>query len=142
MFVSKESVPVFLESDPENIIYIKPRMDYGTQTKVRSTIIKSQRQAGSDTQNVVVDLDLAAGNLALLTNNIVRWVGPLFQGTLCTPENIASLDPDNLLIDKVLAEINERNVSRADSPNASSAVGLNGSRPATAPKKKAGPPQT
>lgn len=113
-FVSDERVAVFLESDPEHIIYIRPKMNVGVQNRVISTIasIKAETatKSGASTEQIV-RLDMGAYNLALLTCNIVGWAGPDFDSRECTPENIEQLDPDDPLLDKVLGEIQRRNVS-------------------------------
>ena len=130
-FVSTERVPVTVEGDP-NTIYIKPRMDYGTRQRVMGagTHLK-QSAVGGDPEP---DFDLGAYNVALLTENIVGWAGPQLDTMECTPANILSIDSDDPLLDAVLKEINDRNVSRpATSPN----LRTNGRSPTT--KAKAEP---
>lgn len=119
MFVSKEPVPVTL--DGENIIYIRPRMSYGIRQRLlgMATHVTGQGKA---------DFDLGVYNLALLTENVVRWEGPMFAGHPCTPAEMEQLDPDDLLLDAVLSEINTRNMAKGDSdPNASPPSGNDGS---------------
>lgn len=135
-FVDTEPVPVFLPEDPANVIYIKPRMDLGTNAAVRSAMMKTTMQVstggGSVPKSASVGFDLAAYNLAILTNNIVRWKGPDFDHMPCNADSILSMDPDDPLLDKVLQEINERNKPRAKSPNSYSANGNSGSTPTIA----------
>ena len=137
-FISSEPVPVHLEGDTENIIYIKPKLDYATLTKVRSAVVGA-KGAGA---NMEIGFDLAAANLALLVNNIVRWSGPDFGAMPCNAENIGRIDPNYPLLEKVLEEINERNPQDTKSPNSSSASGKNGSMPTTAQTKRAAASQT
>lgn len=114
-FVSKERVPVQVEGDP-NTVYIKPKMDYGTRQRVMSAGAHlKQRDGGADP---TADFDLGAYNIALLTENVVGWEGPQLDSLPCTPENILTIDPDDPLLEAVLKEINDRNVSKAvTSPN-------------------------
>lgn len=114
-FVSTERVPVTVEGDP-NTIYIKPKMDYGTRQRVMSA--GAHLRQGEQGADPTADFDLGAYNIALLTHNIVGWAGPDFDTVECNAENIARLDPDDALLDEVLRQINDRNVSRAaTSPN-------------------------
>lgn len=137
-FISIDAVPVHTADDPDNVIYIKPKMDYATLTKVRSSVIGTR----GGTATMEINFDLAAANLALLVNNIVRWSGPDFDGTPCNADNIGRIDPDDPLLDKVLAEINERNPQGAKNPNSSSASGKSDLTPTTAQKKQAAALQT
>lgn len=134
-FISLEAIPVHTDDDTENVIYIKPKMDYATITRVRSAVVAARSDNGA--ANLRINLDLVAANLALLVNNIVRWSGPDFDNMPCTEENIGRIDPDDPLLDKVLAEINKRNPQGGKSPNESSASGKNGSMPTLAPTKQA-----
>lgn len=144
-FVDQDRVPVFLESDPENIIYIRPRMDIGTKGLVQSSMLGINMQASQMTgianSGQSLRIDVGAHNVALLIHNIVGWSGPDFNGTLCLPENIKKLDDDDELVDKVLAEINERNRPRAKDPLSSSANGKKGSKPIGAQETQAEKPQ-
>jgi hypothetical protein len=139
-FISIEAVPVHTDDDPANVIYIKPKMDYATLTKVRSAVVGTKSDL--NLANIHMSLDLVAANLALLTNNIVRWSGPDFDNTPCNAENIGRIDPDDPLLDKVLSEINRRNPQGAKSPNSSSANGKNDSMLTIAPTKQAGSRRT
>ena len=118
MFVSKEPVPVSVPEDPDNIIYIKAKMDYGTKQRVQQAML--QVTLGQASTPSAMPLDMGAYNIALLVHNIVRWDGPAFAGVSCTPANIERLDSDEPLVEAVLAEINRRNKGRDDSdPNSS-----------------------
>lgn len=128
-FISEDKVPVFLEDDPEHIIYIRPKMNVGVYNRAMSKM--ATISASASTQDTSIGLDIGAYNLALLTSNILGWAGPDFDSVPCTPENIERLDPDDPLLDRVLAEINRRNQpSKGDkSPNSSSVNGSTASKP-------------
>lgn len=111
MFVKRESVAVFLPEDPENIIFIRAKMDVGTRGRVQDAAAKVTVKAGANHDMAVL---VGAYNVALLTENIVTWQGPAFEGVPCTPETIATLDPDEPLIDRVLSEIGTRNAKSTD----------------------------
>lgn len=96
-----------------NVIFIRPKMDFGTKQKVigaATRIIQDQRSK-RQSKDATVDIDVGAYNMALLTNNILAWQGPAFAGVACTPTNIAMLDQDEPLVGRVLQEINDRNVT-------------------------------
>jgi hypothetical protein len=112
MFVSSEPVPVSVPDDPGNVIYIRPKMDFGTKQRVQAALLRVTAQDAAEA--TTTPLDVAAGNIALLVYNIVRWEGPAFAGVPCTPANIERLDSDEPLVDAVLAELNRRNQSRED----------------------------
>jgi hypothetical protein len=113
MFVSQEAVAVFVPDDPDNRIYIKAKMDYGTKNAVMDEIAKITITSGTPD----VRAALGAYNTALMTKNIVRWEGPAFGGVPCTPETIMQLDPDEPLVERVMDEINRRNPAGEASPN-------------------------
>lgn len=112
MFVKRESVAVFLPEDPENIIFIRAKMDVGTQGRVNDAAAKMVVKNGS--MSTDMNFLLGAYNVAVLTENIVAWQGPAFEGVPCTPETIVTLDPTEPLIDRVLMEIGVRNAKRND----------------------------
>lgn len=112
MFVDTTRVPVRLDEAAEagaevDTIYIKPKMNYADRAAMQDQIIKVKaiRNDGTADQDTLV----GTANLALLQINIVAWSGPSFAGVACTPENIAKLDPDGPLVEKVLAELQKRN---------------------------------
>jgi hypothetical protein len=96
-----------------NVIFIRPKMDFGTKQKVigAATRIIQGQKAKRQSGNATVDIDVGAYNMALLTNNILAWQGPAFAGVACTSTNIAMLDQDEPLVGRVLQEINDRNVT-------------------------------
>lgn len=131
MFVSQEGIPVCVDGDdvpPEqrNIIYIKAKMDVGTQNRMLSAILKVREETG-DEDGTNMSYDLGAYYIALLRHNIVKWEGPAFQGVPCTPENIERLDPDEPLVERVLERLNESNTARQKRAKEKSP---NGARPA------------
>lgn len=98
MFVKEERVPI--SDDKGNTVYIRARMDLGTKNKFLTDM---QKIAGTS------DFVLGAYNEAILNHNILDWTGPAFEGVPCTQETIATLDPTEALIDRVIDEINTRN---------------------------------
>lgn len=101
--------------DAGNSVTIRAKMNYQTRGRVMDAMLDV---TGAGAQSVHV----GAGNMALLEHNILAWEGPAFTDPAtgrpypCTAENIRSLDPDEPLVDKVLAEINRRNQKAAASP--------------------------
>ncbi len=95
MFVATDRVPV--RDEAGNTVYVKRKMSFGDVSKV---------QGASAEDRLVV----------LYTANIVDWEGPDFQGTPCTAENIALLDPNEPLIELVGNKIAELNPQK-QSPN-------------------------
>lgn len=125
-FISDERVPVSLDSDPENIIYIRPKMNVGVTSKVQSAMVSISAQAsvtGKMPDSTSLKFDIGAYNLALLIHNIVWWAGPDFNPIPCNAENIERLDPDDPLVDKVLQEINHRNNKELGKPSPNSSNG-------------------
>lgn len=114
MFVKDERIPVSLDSvdlphEERNVIYIKPKLNFGEKARVTDALItvKSSGDKSAD-----MEILAGTGNLALLTECIVAWSGPAFAGMACNAANIGRLDPDEPLVEAVLAEINRRNFSR------------------------------
>lgn len=110
LFNNGESVPVYLEDDPQNIVHIKSRMTYADTQKCMSAstrVLNKGEQAQEDAGRVSVDV--GAYNLLFLKLNVVRWEGPLFEGIPCTPENVERFNAGHPLLLKVLDEIGERN---------------------------------
>lgn len=116
MFVADNRVPVTDERG--NTVYIRAKMDFGTRNKVIGAVARVHPNGeGAETE-----MDLGAYNTALLTQNILAWEGPDFNGVPCTAANIARLDPDEPLVDQVLAEINTRNTKAANEPSPKSST--------------------
>ena len=128
MFVSTQPVPVCVDPDgtPEsekNVIWIKPKMDFGTKQRVQNAMLQVTPKQAADVDNV--PMDLAAYQIQLLVGNVVRWAGPAFTDVPCDAAHILQLDPDEPLVGAVLEEIATRNKAKAAPvPNA---VGANGS---------------
>lgn len=109
-----------------NIIFIRPKMDYGTRQRVLGSAAKlvqvtagnrKQRRAAAvkkrgDTNDV--QFDIGAYQIALLVHNILDWQGPAFAGYACLAANIETLNPDEPLVQRALQEISDRNTD----PNA------------------------
>jgi hypothetical protein len=117
-FVDSQPVAIYLDEDPESIIFIRPKMGYGAKKRVESALVHLEQGTGGR-GNVETTFDLGAYNLTLLRENIVRWEGPLFvdgQGRKLPykPELLERIDPDHPLLDKVLGEIQRRNMSREE----------------------------
>ena len=129
MFVSNERVPVSV--DGENTIFIRAKMSYGVKQKVQTAILHVTR--GMDSESLEnIPLDIGAANIALLVHNILDWAGPAFADVECTPANIERLDPDESLVDAVLAEINRRNTQPSAEKNAGTRpVSMNGGGPSS-----------
>lgn len=114
--------------DGIDVMFIRPKMDYGTRNKVigeAAKILQSQQKAKAgmskrqrkqlaeqqkeQSGETGMQLNVGAYQSALLKYNILSWNGPSFAGWACTPENIEKLDPDAPLVAKVIEEISERN---------------------------------
>jgi len=102
MFVDGAPVAV---SDGANTILIKPKMDFGTKQRCMDALAAVGREQGE----MDMELRLGAYQLALMVENVVGWQGPAFTGVACNAANIGRLDPDEPLVDQVLAEIVKRN---------------------------------
>jgi hypothetical protein len=144
MFVSKEPVPVSVPDDPDNTIYIKAKMDYGTKQRVSNAILQVPTKDAAHVGDT--PLDMAAYQIALLVHNIVKWDGPAFvdatgRAVPCSPANIEALDPDEPLVTAVLAEISRRNPPRHEDsdPNVSPPSANDGSTDSKAPTSMTAP---
>lgn len=117
-----DRVRVALPDDPENAIYIRPRMNMGQKNRVQGASLSM----GADGKTA---LDIGAGQNALMGVNFVAWEGPKFtlpSGKLapCTPQYQQQLDPSDPLVQLALKEINDRNVEApSPDPNAVEASG-------------------
>jgi hypothetical protein len=115
MFVPTKSVPISDENG--NTIWIKPKMDFGTKSQALDEIARLKQFESPDSS---LGLMIGSYQRVLMRLNIVSWEGPAFaadEGLIpCVPATIDQLDPDEPLVNKVLAEIQERNKSKK-SPN-------------------------
>jgi hypothetical protein len=103
MFVRDQPVPI---TEGSNTICIREKMSFGTKAACQDALADvSQREGGK----AGLALRFGAYQAALLQHNILSWSGPAFDGVSCTPENIARLDPDEPLVQRVLEAIVERN---------------------------------
>src|SRR4051794_17817260 len=108
-------------------------MTFGTRNKVVGDAAKViQRQGASRRdrrrskgkgEKDNVEFNVGAYQTALLVHNVLGWHGPSFVGVACTPENIATLDPDVALVKVVVDAISDRNApadeeaEQLDDPN-------------------------
>ena len=119
IFLSEsERVRVALPDDPENAIYIRPRMNIGQKNRVQGASLTM----GADGKTA---LNVGAGQNALMEVNFVAWEGPKFalpngKPAPCTPQYQQQLDPNDPLVQLALKEINDRN-KEAPSPDPNAA---------------------
>lgn len=112
IFLSNDDrVRVALPDDPENAIYIRPRMNIGQRNRVQGASLV----LGADGK---ADLNVGAGQDALMAVNFVAWEGPKFalpngKPAPCTPQYQQQLDPADPLVQLALKEINDRNKEAA-----------------------------
>lgn len=114
-----------------DVIFIRPKMDFGTQQKVLGAAAKmvqrknqpqamhnpserNKRRLQKKSTGMDAEFDLGAYNVALMNNNILSWQGPMFAGINCNDANISTLNQDHPLTAQVLKEINDRNVKKTD----------------------------
>lgn len=116
-FLSQDLVRVSLPDDPENAIYILPRMNIGQKNRVRGASLG----VGADGK---MTLNVGTGQNELMAVNFRKWEGPKFtlkNGKLapCTPPYQQELDPSDPLVELALKEINDRNKEpESPDPNA------------------------
>ncbi len=111
MFVTKDRVPVTVG---DNTIFIRAKMDFGTRQRVIGAGVHLRPGEGAEGR----EMDIAGYQIAMLAHNIVGWDGPAFAGVECTAAAIESLDPGELLVERVLEEISARNsAAREDAPD-------------------------
>jgi hypothetical protein len=109
-----DRVRVALPDDPENAIYIRPRMNMGQKNRVQGASLTM----GTDGKTA---LNVGAGQNALMEVNFVAWEGPKFalsngKSAPCAPKYQQLLDPNDPLVQLALKEINDRN-KEAPSPD-------------------------
>lgn len=86
-----------------DVIFIRPKMDFGTINRVRDAILKI------DGTGVFRP---GAHQIALAVHNFLAWQGPGFAGMPLTQVNIEALDEDDELRKAALAAIARRNPSK------------------------------
>ena len=111
MFVTNTTHPV--TDDRGNVVHIRAKMNFGQRNRLMSLAAKINMRQG-DAGGADASMDIGAYNNALAVENIVSWSGPDFENIPCTPETIGQLDPDDPLVEKVLSEINARNLVKKD----------------------------
>lgn len=118
LFLNGAKVPVYLEEDPDNKIWIKTWMSYGDEQHVlgASTRVTGSQKSGQAVEGSA-SIDMGLYNLNFLKANILDWEGPLFEGVPCTPENIERFNPKHPLFELVLKEINDRNKDQETGPS-------------------------
>lgn len=140
-FAPKDEVAVWLPEDENlpfeqrDVVWIKPRMDFGTERRVMSQLQKIKMDRGDG--ELHGELDIASQNFVLLQYNILRWQGPGFDGRKFNAETLAELNKDDPLMDAVLEEINRRNLPKAkDEANPNSPTAGETSSPESSKKKQ------
>ena len=108
MFVDAKPIDVTVG---DNTISIRPKMDLGTRNRCMDALTSIGKENGE----VDMELHIGAYQVALMRENVLSWRGPAFVGILCTPANIAKLDPDEPLVEQVLEEITARNPLQKES---------------------------
>lgn len=121
---------VAVSDEKGNTVWIRAKMDVATKGVVQDEIA-AVGTGDADS----VEIHTGSYNTALLVHNILDWEGPAFvdeggRPVRCTPQHIKRLDPDEPLVDKVLEEIQRRNL-RPESPDPNSPT-TDGSTSATA----------
>jgi hypothetical protein len=107
-------------SDQTDVIFIRPKMDYGTRQRVIGSAAKmveqqtsaprrARRASAAKAQAAKFDFDVGQYQIALLVHNVIGWAGPSFAGYACTPANVEKLDSDKPLVQMAIKEIAERN---------------------------------
>lgn len=112
MFVDTSRVSV---TDGENTIWVRRKMDFGTEQDVQSAGMRVAFDEGGKTR---LAFDTGQYTKALMQFNIVGWSGPGFAGMKYSQEAVLLLDPGQPLVQQALAKINELNSpKKADDPN-------------------------
>ena len=121
IFVNRDAVEaVSLPDDPSNVVWIRRKMDLGMRNRVQDALMTLDSM-GEDGKRGTMSLNLGKSNTVLLQFNIVGWEGPKFRDDVtdqpvpCTPNMIEQLDPDDPLVDAVLARINALNAKKVQS---------------------------
>lgn len=112
MFVNGATIPI---SEGPNTIHVRARMDFGVYSAFMDDLLSISGPKLNLAQHI------GALNVALMTHNISSWEGPGFLGPdgkpmPVTPESIRHLDPDDPLVLRVLAEVQDRNPLFRPSP--------------------------
>lgn len=112
-------------SDGVDTIYIRAKMSMDIRSKVSNDLLRLKMTRSSKKDNNEMEGTFSADEQRkmLLIHNIRRWEGPGFsksdeRGVLvplpCNRANKELLDVTDPLIEKVLEEINQRNLSKTE----------------------------
>lgn len=101
-FIQTDRVAV--SDDAGNTVYIRRKMDLGAVSRIQ----------GARPGEQLVQLYVA---------NILAWEGPDFRGLACTPEVIATIDPNDPFWEQVANRIAELNPQKAATVPLSSTTG-------------------
>lgn len=108
-------MPKFIQTDrvavsdgAGNTVYVRRKMDLGAVSKIQGS------KAGEEL-------------VTLYTANILAWSGPDFKGLECTPETIATIDPNDPFWEQVATKIAELNAREPSDPLVSTTDGGNDS---------------
>lgn len=112
-FVSQETVAV---TEGPDTIYIKSRMDYGDTVRIGNAGQKDEHG----------NINFEALNTMLFQINILGWEGPGFEGQPYSLEALLRLEPNDPLLEKVLQEINARNLAATSVKDTASKNGYGG----------------
>ena len=102
----------------ENTIIVKSKMGFGAKQRVQGASIKFDLNDVAAGGVPEATLDLGAGNLALLRENIIGWDGPAFEDARgktkpvtahTIDQMIEDWDTEDPLLDMVLAQVNDLN---------------------------------
>lgn len=131
-----ERVAIHDDETAENVVWIKAKMDRRTRAAVQDDLLKLQIDArqvgrsGADEEGaegaaptITATVGVETQKLTLLIHNVVRWEGPGFvdargRAIPCTRQRIEQLDPDIPFFEKVVGEIERRNLPRTQHPRA------------------------
>ncbi len=94
-FIQTDRIAV--ADDAGNTVWVRRKMDLGAVSRI---------QGAREGQGLV----------ALYVANILGWDGPDFKGLDCTPEVIATLDPNDPFWERVANKIAELNVKADTNP--------------------------
>jgi hypothetical protein len=139
MFINPQET-LTVHDDKGNSIVIKAKMDFADYAKVEAALMQLKLKSGTngstrpaDQAEMEIDATVtySAQKMALLKVCIRSWDGPDFVGVVCSEANIARLDPNEPLVEKVLDVINQRNEEPTKAPPAAPAPDPNFQEPPT-----------
>ena len=89
--VQAQLLPIEVDSDPGNIIWIRERLDLGQMQRLQNGVVSGVQAASSDK-------GIISG---LWESYVVKWEGPDFAHIACTRANWSKYSPDDPLIEAV-----------------------------------------